>query len=178
MTSLVLAALLMGQKPDSVDRGTDNDKAAAEERLKFMKESVETYRLTLSDDRETPLRLEGKPAFRLGKQSADNVVDGAIFFWIGVGGRPETAIQAFMIKDSYYPQGLWIHEFTSLAPGALTAQRGKRSVWAPTTGGVDFKPIPGAPKPAATLAQRTRQLNTLAQGFRASDQFKKRGWSE
>jgi hypothetical protein len=157
--------------------GHSADDAGAE-RLKFMKDSIQSYELTLGGDRAALLKLREEPVFRLGKQSADNVVDGAIFLWADENGRPEVAIQVFQIKDAYYPQGLWIHEFSSLATSTLTAVRGGRPRWAPTTPGLKFKPVPGAPKPAESVAQRTRQMRSLAAHFRASDDFKRKGWSE
>jgi hypothetical protein len=151
---------------------------ASAERLKFMKESVEIYQLTLGGDRSTVLKLQEKPAFRLGKQYATDLEDGAIFLWTGADGRPEAAIQVFEIKDSQYPQGLWIHEFSSLSPATLTANRRGQARWTPRTPGVAFKPVPDAPRPAESVAQRTRQMRSMAAGFRASDDFKHKGWSE
>ena len=43
--------------------------------------------------------------------------------------------------------------------------------WAPTTPGLEFKPVPGATKPADSVAQRARQMRVLAEGFRASDSY-------
>ena len=53
-----------------------------------------------------------------------------------------------------------------------------RTWWAPTVPGLVLKPLPGAPKPAGSAAQRLRQMRSLADGFRASDNFKRKGWSE
>jgi hypothetical protein len=151
---------------------------ASGERLAFMKESVQVYELTAGRDRDRPLKLETKPVFRLGKQQADNVEEGAIFLWTGETGRPEAAIQVFQIKDDYEPKGLWIHEFTSLADSAITATRNGRSWWAPRDPGLELKPLAGAPRPAGSATQRIRQMRSLAEGFRASDNFKRKGWTE
>jgi hypothetical protein len=169
--SFTLALALVAQAPAG---GSD----ASAERLKFMEESLQSYVLTGGDDRGGPLKLQEKPVFRLGKQGADNLEDGAIFLWTGEGGRPEAAIQVFEIKDAQYPQGLWIHEFSSLSPATLTADRRGRARWTPRTPGVAFKPVPDAPRPAESVAQRTRPMRSLAAGFRASDDFKHKGWSE
>ncbi len=174
LSTAYLALALLAQAP----AGGQNADDAGAERLKFMTDSIRSYELHLAGDRSAFLKLQEKPVFRLGKQSADNLVDGAIFLWAGENGRPEVAIQVFQIKDSYYPQGLWIHEFSSLAPSTLTAVRSGRPWWAPTTAGLVFKPVPGASKPAESVAQRTRQMRALAADFRASDDFKRKGWSE
>jgi hypothetical protein len=151
---------------------------ASGERLQFMKDSVRIYELTLGNGRATALSLQEKPVFRLGKQYANDLEDGAIFLWTSEYGRPSAAIQVFLIKNTREPQGLWIHEFTSLAPTTLKAVRTGQSWWAPTTPGLEFKPVPGAPKPAESLTQRARQMRALAEGFRASDNFGGKGWSE
>jgi len=177
LAPVCLALLLTGQAQTSPGGQTTPDASA--ERLKFMKDSVQAYELTTGDgDRALTLKLETKPAFRLGKQQADNVEDGAIFLWNGETGRPEAAIQVFRIKDEYEPQGLWIHEFTSLSTSNITATRNGRPWWAPKASGLELKALPGAPKPADSAAQRLRQMRSLAEGFRASDNFKRKGWSE
>jgi hypothetical protein len=146
-------------------------------RLSFMKHSVENYRFS-NDSRESPAQLQVEPAFRLGKQGADALEEGAIFFWNDDTGRPEAAIQVFFIRESSGRPGFWVHEFTSLSPKPLTLKRRGQPYWTPETPGVKFKPLPGAPMPAESAAQRTRQLRALAQGFRASDNFHEKGWSE
>jgi hypothetical protein len=158
--------------------GEPNAAGASAERLKFMKESVRVYELTVAGSRGGVLKLQENPAFRLGKQYATNLEDGAIFLWTGEHGRPEVAIQVFEDKSAEAPPGPWMHEFTSLSPTTLTAMRRGQTWWAPTTAGLEFKPLPGAPKPAESAAQRTRQMRSLAAGFRASDNFGGKGWSE
>jgi hypothetical protein len=158
--------------------GEPNAAGASAERLKFMKDSVRSYELSRSGDQGSVLKLQEKPVFRMGKQYANDVEEGAIFLWTGEHGRPEAAVQVFQIKNAQEPQGLWIHEFTSLAPTTLTAVRSGQTWWAPTVPGIDFKPLPGAPKPAESVAQRARQMRALAEGFRASDNFGGKGWSE
>ena len=174
LASVYLALAIVAQAPAGELSVAD----ASAERLKFMKESVEIYQLTLGGDRSTVLKLQEKPAFRLGKQYATDLEDGAIFLWTGEHGRPEAAIQVFHVKNARDPQSPWMHEFTSLAPTTLTALKSGQPWWAPTTPGLEFKPVPGATKPAESAAQRARQMRVLAEGFRASDSYGASGWSE
>jgi hypothetical protein len=61
------------------------------------------------------------------------------------------------------------NEFVSLAAGPLVAVRDGVRVWAPTRSGVEVKPIPDAPVPADSPAQRLRQLRALAGEFTARE---------
>ncbi|MDR3636291.1 MAG: hypothetical protein P4L84_20985 [Isosphaeraceae bacterium] len=123
-------------------------------------------------------KFQAEPVFRLGKQPADNVADGAIFLWTNETGRPVVALQAFLVDTGRDPGGLWAHEFTSLALGPVTATRKGRVAWSPTRPGMEFRSMPEAPRPAESVSQRLRQMRELAQGFRAFDNFKGKGWSE
>ena len=157
---LIVAASTLGQapapKPDAPAR------AAA--RLASMKRAVASYEFA----REAgPIQVQAEPAFRLGNQS-NNVLDGVIFLWTDKEGRPEAAAQVFLFRDSAYPSGKWIHEFTALSAGPLTASREGLVRWSPGPG-VTFRAAPDAPKPAATPAQRIRQIRAVAEGFKADD---------
>jgi hypothetical protein len=170
MFALAMAVQSPGGGQDAVDKAT--------ERLGFMKDSVRVYELSRDGDRTDMLKLNAVPVFRMGKQGAQEIEEGAIFLWIGEAGRPEAAIQVFLIRNPSEPDGLWLHEFTSLSPRPLTAVRDGRPRWSPRIGGLEFKPLPGAPKPAGSAAQRLRQMRSFAEDFRISDNFKVKGWSD
>jgi hypothetical protein len=59
------------------------------------------------------------------------------------------------------------HEFQSLATVGLTASRDGATIWTPRDAGMTLAPIPGAPKPAGSPAERLRQMRALAQEFHA-----------
>jgi hypothetical protein len=168
-TILVLAASMPGQSAAA-------DKADAN--LDYMKSVAASYRFALDGERPGPLQLRADPAFRMGKQSADDVMDGAIFFWLGGEGRPEAVAQIFQVKNQGDTGGHWVQEFISLSPDTFTSNRHGKLSWAPRRPGVEFRPVPGAPRPAETAAQRSRQMRALAQDFHVSDNFKNKGWSE
>ncbi len=173
MRPIVLAMItlaLTGQGQTAVDKAT--------ERLDFMKDSVRVYEVTRDGDRAVVLKPNPEPVFRMGKQGAQDIEEGAIFLWIGEAGRPEAAVQVFLIRNADHPRGIWLHEFTSLSPRRLTAIRAGRPTWSPRTPGIEFRPVPGAPKPAGSAPQRLRQMRAIAGDFRATDNFKARGWSD
>ena len=73
------------------------------------------------------------------------------------------------------PEGNWLHEFTSLSTGPFVATEEGTPRWSPAEPGVDFRPVPGAPKPAATPGARLRQMRAIAEEFKAEDDFGDRG---
>ncbi|MDB5350351.1 MAG: hypothetical protein JWN86_1598 [Planctomycetota bacterium] len=152
--------------------------AKVDERLDLMKAKAAEYRFERDGGRKSALKLQAEPAFRMGKQPADDIEEGAIFFWLDDTGRPEAAVQIFLIKNSNDPLGLWIHEFISLSPEALAGTRGGVTSWSPRKPGLEFHPLPGAPRPSATVSQRGRQMRALAQQFHASDKFKEKTWAD
>jgi hypothetical protein len=163
-TTLALLTTLVGQ----VTPGGEPTKSAGDAAVAFMRGTLEPIRLYDASGR-TPLTIRPEPAFRMGKQGADIVQEGAIFFWTDDVGRPQAAVQVFQVKDSGAPDGLWLHEFVSLAPGPLTGEGGRAGPpWNPQEAGVSCRAVPGAPAPGATPAQRDRQMRALAREFRPS----------
>ncbi len=89
---------------------------------------------------------------------------GAVFVWVA-DGRPE--VVASLYRYTLEEKTLQDEEFQSLATTGLTATRDGQAVWVPRTPGILLAPIPGAPKPAATSAERLRQMRALAHEFHA-----------
>ena len=149
----------------------------ADDTLDLMKSAASSYTFTFDSQGSEPLRLRDEPAFRLGRQPADNLMDGAIFLWLDELGRPTVAAQIFAWKD----QGTewnWRHEFMSLATGSLRGERMGRAGWSPRRPGVEFHAVPGAPEPADSHRVRTSQMKAIAREFRCSDHFKNKEWVE
>jgi hypothetical protein len=166
LATVAILAAFVGQNPKM------------DERLDFMKTEAAAYRFKKEGDRAAPLKLREEPAFRLGKQPADNVEDGAIFLWLSEDGRPEASLQLFLVKDATAPFGKWAHEFMSLSSGPLAGTRRGRPSWSPARPGIEYHRLDDAPKPATTAAARTRQMRAIMQNFRVSDYFKDKTWSE
>ena len=157
--------------------GVPDDGKDAAGRLKFMQKSLVGYRFSRDGERGPIFRLQSEPAFRLGKQYTD-VLEGAIFFWVGEDGRPEAAVQVFKVQNAGAPLGLWIQEFSSLSPRPFVADLDGQPAWSPASPGVEFRSVPGAEAPAASAPQRTRQMRAMAQEFKAADDFGKKGWHD
>lgn len=161
MMTLLLTAALLGQ---------------ADERLDLMRHAAESYKFVGDEAKSVPLKLQPDPAFRLGKQGTGTLKDGAIFLWLDAVGRPEVGAQFFLMGTNEKPQGIWVHEFSTLSTAPLTATRDGATAWTPKEAGAKFLPIPDAPKPAANASARLRQMRALAAEFRAEDDFGNRGW--
>ena len=165
--TLTLALAAQAQPPVPADEVVPDNPAA---RLDFMKTSLGIYDLRPTEGRSGPFRLQPEPIFRLNN-NISGVKDGAIFFWLDEAGRPAASVQVFVI-----PSGLWLHEFTSLVTFPMVAERRSAPAWSPARAGVEFRPIPDAPKPADTPEGRLRQMRALAQDFGAEDYFETKTW--
>ena len=72
-----------------------------------------------------------------------------------------------------------------LAAGILVAlpepfdrQISRRARLEPSRGGVSFKPVPDAPRPADTAERRLRQMRQLAEGFSAEHHYRGTTWNQ
>jgi len=150
----------------------------ADTRLGFMKAEAAAYRFERQSQRGVPLKLGTEPAFRLGKQPADDVEDGAIFLWLGDDGRPEASLQIFLVKNATAPNGMWAHEFNLLSTESLVGTRRGLPSWSPSRPGVDYRRLTDVPKPRVTPALRARQMRDIAKDFHVTDYFKDKAWSD
>ncbi len=142
-------------------------------RLAYMKDSVARYDIRPSVTKSPPFRLRAEPIFR-NDNPVTAVRESAIFLWTDAEtARPEAAIQMFRTSTRY-----WMHEWTSLATGPIAAEVESDAIWRPAKAGLEFRPVPDAPAPAASPEARLRQLRAIAEGFSASDKFGGLEWSQ
>jgi len=120
---------------------------------------------TLKRENGEALELRKEPVYRwtnpIAAAIGREVKDAAVFVWIA-DDRP-AAIGSVLW---YSKIGLY-HEFQSLESEPLTAERAGKRIWGPVRSGLDFKPVPDAPAPAATAGARLVQMRTIASRFRA-----------
>jgi hypothetical protein len=141
-------------------------------RLAYMKDTVAAYRIHRPAAGSPLFELRAEPIFRLDNP-VTGVRDSAFFFWTDPEtGRPEATIQMFRAPTKY-----WIHDWTSLSTSPIVAEVGISPRWWPKSG-VELRPVPDAPVPAATPAARLRQIRALAEEFSATDDFLNKGWSQ
>jgi hypothetical protein len=154
--------------------------ARVDKRLEFMKAEAAAYRIKKAGDRGFRLKLREEPAFRLGKQPADDVEDGAIFLWLGEDSRPECSLQIFRVKNALWPNGAWAYELNSLSADSLASTHRGSPYWSPNRPGLEYHRLEGndVPKPAASATLRARQMRSIAQDFHVTDYFKDKSWTE
>ena len=163
MMNLLLCSLLIvlpGQTPPNEELpGTPAT------RLATMKKAMAAVEMRSAGRAGESYRLKPEPVLRFTNTVGDSR-DGSIFLWLGDGDRPEVAVQVFKTR------GAWMQEWTSLSPAPLIAKMPDGPDWKPSRGGVEFKPVPGAPKPADTANERLRQMHALTRDFSARDHFR------
>jgi hypothetical protein len=128
-----------------------------------LKRSAARYHIALATEPPRDLFLEREPVL-LWTNPQRKTMASASFIWV-VDGRPEAIASIYRFNDG----GKMVedNEFQSLALAALSATRDGRPAWSPRTAGLTLAPIPGAPKPAASTADRLRQMRALAREFHA-----------
>jgi hypothetical protein len=157
----LILALLGQAPPQAVDT-----QAESKARLEFMKTSLAIYDVYARDNRNTKFRLMPEPVLRFTNPVGGSK-DGAVFLWLDAEDRPAAAVQIY-----WNPSEVWLVEFSSLFPGPLVAKSAQGRDWSPSRGGVVFKPVPDAPKPAETAERRLRQMRAMADGFSAEHVYK------
>ncbi len=164
---LVTAQDSVQQKADGVPPAKDGSSKVSAEALRLQleefKQSAARYRIATDNERPKDLVLTQEPVLRWTNPLRGTVA-GAVFVWIA-DGRPEVvaSIYRYPVDGKTEEE----NEFQSLATTGLTASLDGRAVWVPKTPGITLDPIPGAPKPAATSAERLRQMGALAREFHA-----------
>jgi hypothetical protein len=135
------------------------------------KREAREYRIVLQTNPETVSALRDEPALRWTNPVRETD-DGLVWVWLS-GGRPEAV--ACFYRAKLGGRTIEAHEFHSLATVPLTTTLGGRTVWTPRGPGVTPMPVPGAPRPASTPAERLRQMRALAREFKASVDLEKGG---
>lgn len=160
---LLLASLTWGQEAAA---GLDPTELTPDQRQALLMAAVAEYRVTLAGDR-APLKLYPNPLLRF-TNDVGGVVDGLALMWTDEG-RPAVVAQVFVIKN-----GMWLHEFQSMALRPLALKQGEKVRWQPAQPGAEFRTFPDAPPAEGTRAGRLSQMKSLARQFAVSEDFRVR----
>jgi hypothetical protein len=152
---LVAASLVLGDEPDS-------EKARAAAALEHGRKEVSEIKIRSDGPDAEPFRLVPQPLLKWSNPIRGSLY-GDVYIWT-LKGRPEV-VGSFL--EWFQPIQSKEVELHSLSLSPLVAERPDHLDWTTRRAGVVLKPIPGAPVPAATPAQRLRQLRELAKDFTA-----------
>jgi len=154
---VVSSAFAQAQPPP----GENTEAARATEAAAIAKKTAEAYKVTTGEAGRNALQLEPKSLLKWSNPAGGSF-HGSVFIWTAKG-RPEVVAS---IYKKYLPLPLHLGvEFHSLTDGPATAERDGHAEWSPARGGVEFRPVPGAPAPADTPARRLRQMRAMALEF-------------
>lgn len=154
-----LVAALAGE-PVGAQPPVKNEPAEEPKRLnEAIEKSVNWYDVLPGADAEP---LKPVPVLRWRNVVRGQEGEAMMVVWFH-NGRPAT-------MASIYPwNGKMCHEFDSLSRDGKAFARDKdRVIWSPEAPGVELKPVPKAPHPGKTPAERLRQMKTIAEGFKAT----------
>lgn len=167
MSPLMCLSLILGLAGQQQESTLEPRNPA--KRLSIMKNSLAHCEMRAADSAKESYHLLAEPVLRFTNTIGDSR-DGAIFLWLDDKDRPVAAVQVFQTR------GPLLQEWTSLSEAPLIATKLTQPDWTPPRGGVELKPIPGAPKPAAEAKERLRQMHELTRDFSARDFFRGATW--
>jgi hypothetical protein len=170
---VILLTALLGQPPAAKDDGAAQKAARAKRQrlLEIYGNEAAGYTIYRDASRKEKVELRPEPVYVWTNPVRGGEQDGAVYVWT-CRGRAEV-VGTFFSYPATGPRRL-SHEFHSLSLSMLDVQRpvAGESIWKPRAAGIEIAPIPGAPAPATSTAQRLAQMRTLASDFSASTKDK------
>jgi hypothetical protein len=153
----------------------------AKQRLQMMEAAVHSLEPESSELKTKPaLTFAPKPLLRYSDptrgagEAAGNVLLDASVWRLGTKGRPTALVTIEIYQASGAPR-LLSFEFLALTEAKFSVKHKAEKIprWAPTESGLTLKELPGAPRPAATAAERLVQMRRLARRFTAKEHFRR-----
>ena len=144
--------------------GDPAPKPKADRLLALDTEDAASFAIYRDTDRKEKLELRREPIYRWTNPTRVGGQVGDVFVWT-YRGRPEAVGSIFSHPHDDGRSRVVCHELHSLSTAVLVVDRPGPNQWKPEAPGVDLKPIPDAPEPAATAPLRLAQLRALAREF-------------
>ena len=142
----------------------DDDASDAKGRAKaaysLITEQVEQVQIKFADGDGATLQRQPKSLLRWSNPVLGSVY-GEVFVWTH-DGKPHVIGSSFRF---YSPTPQCSIEFQSISTRPLVATYKDQVAWAPTKGGVEWKPIPGAAPPSSRASVRLLQMRKLSKQF-------------
>jgi hypothetical protein len=147
-------------KPAAEPADDQVEKERATMALDMCRKAAHEYRLCLDDAKRTELELKDDPLLRWSNPAVGSI-HGGVFIWTH-RGRPAAVASIF---KWFSPLDSMAFEVHSLSTERLVGIRGTSEIWKSSRPGVEFKPVPEAPAPAATPAARLTQMRSISNNF-------------
>src|SRR5262245_59851560 len=154
---LVLVGNGVGQAPSGSAVDKTDYKAEAAEARAVAKLMAAEYDFLLDKASGQKLRQEPEPILRWLLQ-LDRRFHSDVYVWTHEG-RPQVVAA---ITNIYGARRVMETEIHSLSTGFPLLSHNGQVVWEPERGGVEWKPMPDAPKPGRTAVARLTQMRSLA----------------
>lgn len=169
-------ALLMAAAPPPRDDPPAAESAAAKARRDrlhgiYLDEAL-GYTIYRDASRAEKVELRREPVYVWTNPIRGGEQDGEVFVWT-CRGRAEV-IGTFFSYPATGERNL-NHELHALSTTTLDVAREGANTWTPQAPGLDLAPIPGAPAPGRTPAQRLSQMRALTRDFAAETEDEKGG---
>lgn len=162
MSRSALFGLLLALAPMAPAAEDEVDpKAEADAVTKLAEAEAGHWKLSLEDG--SVLTRQPRSILRWSNPNIGRVY-GDVFLWTDRGCPAAVG----SIYKWFAPYDDFTLEFKSLGRGRITGERHSQPVWQPAADDVAFAPLEPASKPAATAAERLRQMRTLAAEFHVS----------
>ena len=149
---LVLAVALHADPPE-------DGKSCADEFLAFARREAASHTMRRGSDGQA-LVLRDQPVLKWSNPLIGEIY-GDVFVWTSKG-RPDVV---WSLHRWYKAGPHEAVEYLSLSTDGIIAEKDGREVWHASRPGIELKPIPKAPLPGETAAQRLRQMRELAKEF-------------
>ena len=143
----------------------EKEEAANDSKIDTMRELLNAWSIRTREERSAPLAFVQEPVMKYHDPKY-KVTKGAIWR-LGTTGRP----WAYIAVEMDHPEGTAgraTYEFLSLTEKPFRID-GPSVTWQPWEVGIEFKPLPDAPEPAATAEERLDQMQQLAIRFSAEE---------
>jgi hypothetical protein len=137
------------------------EEARREQQLQNMKRSAAQYALSSADMPKRAFKFQETAVLRFSNP-VSGTQDGALYLWTD-HGRPQAIVKLYTFNNKTYS-----HAWLSLSQNSFSAERDGEVIWSPTEPGITWREVPNAAQPAATAAERLRQMKTLSSRFSAT----------
>src|SRR5262245_39440367 len=170
MGSLALLVLAVaGQVLPASATDADAEKTQQKKWNEYYAKVASDYEIVRGADRQAKLALRPEAILHWSNPVRGGETNGSVFVWT-YEGRAELVgtIFSHLVRGEANQKAI-AHSFQSLSHEPLGGSRpGAPGAWSLAGAGVQPRPIPGAPPPAATAAGRLLQMRDLAREFSAT----------